>query len=489
MSCSSVAPVTPAPSNVPPRVRCAPSFVTSDAEDAAFLSTSYGLTPDPWQMEALDVMLARRPDNRWATARIGISVPRQNGKNGIIEVRELFGMVVLGEKFLHTAHEVKTARKAFLRLCSFFEDTQNYPELASMVREVRRTNGQEAIVLTNGGSIEFVARTKGSGRGFTVDVIVFDEAQELSDETIAALIPTISAAPLRNPQQIYTGTPPSPGMAGEVFTRIRTAALLGDDPRLAWLEWSAERGDDFDDPDVWRMANPALDIRLDQETVLGERTTFDDASFARERLGMWEEETSYAVISQEDWRACADEFSEPETNAVFAVDVAPDRSSATVAMAGERADGLWHLEVIDHNRGVGWVIPRVTNLSRRHRIRTVIIDGGSPAASLIEGLRKNKVTVVTIGAREMAAACGEFYDAVLEQRVVHLDDPHVASALSRARKRRLNDAWAWNRASSGDDITPVVALTLALWGAQSSRVKRKKRKAPSSETRRAIVWQ
>lgn len=474
---------------VQPRVSTVPACAWSEADDAAFLSSSYGLTPDGWQMIPLEGLLARREDNKFAASRVGISVPRQNGKNGIIEIRELYGMVALGEKFLHTAHEVKTARKAFLRLATFFENPREYPELAALVKEIRRTNGQEAIVLHNGGSVEFVARTKGSGRGFTVDVLVFDEAQELSDETLAALLPTVSAAPLGNPQQIYAGTPPSGNMAGEVFTRIRNAGLAGSDPRLAWYEWSAERGSDFDDYDVWRQANPALGIRLDEETILGERTALDDASFGRERLGMWEDEVSFSVISPEEWGLCADEMSEPHTNIVLAIDVSPDRSQTSVAVAGEREDGLYHVEVIENRSGVGWVVSRVVDIARRQRIRTVVIDGASPAASLIEGLRKHHVNVVTTSSREMAAACGEFYDAVMEQRLAHLDDPRTNAALSRARKRRLGDAWAWNRADSGSDITPVVAVTLALWGSQSSRVKRKKRAGSAANgSRRAVVW-
>lgn len=478
------------PAVVLPRVSTVPSYAWDEADDAAFLSSSYGLTPDGWQMVPLKGLLSRREDGKYAASRVGMSVPRQNGKNGIIEVRELFGMVALGEKFLHTAHEVKTARKAFLRLCSFFENPREYPELASMVKEIRRTNGQEAIVLHNGGAVEFVARTKGSGRGFTVDVLVFDEAQELSDETLAALLPTISAAPLGNPQQIYAGTPPSGNMAGEVFTRIRNAGLEGSDPRLAWYEWSAERGSDFDDYAVWREANPALGIRLDEETILGERTALDDASFGRERLGMWEEEVSFSVISAEEWGRCADEMSEPHTDIVLAIDVSPDRTQTSVAVAGEREDGLWHVEVIENRSGVGWVVPRVVEIARRQRIRTVVIDGASPANSLIEGLRKHRVNVVTTSGREMAAACGEFFDAVMEQRLAHLDDPRTNAALSRARKRRLGDAWAWNRADSGSDITPIVSITLALWGAQSTRVRRKKRTGSSSNgPRRAVVWQ
>ncbi|NKU63881.1 hypothetical protein GS891_12230 [Rhodococcus hoagii] len=80
------------------------------------------------------------------------------------------------------------ARKAFKRLQHFFGSEKNdpdakFPELNALVEEIRSTNGQEAIVLKNGGSIEFVARSKGSARGFTIDVVVMDEAQELADET------------------------------------------------------------------------------------------------------------------------------------------------------------------------------------------------------------------------------------------------------------------------------------------------------------------
>lgn len=191
-----------------PEVSSAPSFSESDGEDAVFLAAGYGLAADDWQAHVVRTALARRPDGKWAASRVGLSVPRQNGKNGAVEILELFKMVVLGRKVLHTAHEVKTARKAFLRLCSFFENKRRFPELAEMVESIRKTNGQEAIVLNNGASCEFIARSKGSGRGFTVDDLVLDEAQELTEEALAALLPTLSAAPSKNPQTFICGTPP-----------------------------------------------------------------------------------------------------------------------------------------------------------------------------------------------------------------------------------------------------------------------------------------
>src|SRR5690606_18531865 len=108
-------------------------------------------------------------------------------------------------------------RKAFKRLLSFFENERESPELFAMVAEIRRTNGQEAIILTNGASIEFIARTRSSGRGFTVDDLVLDEAQDLTDEQLEALLPTLSSAPSGDPQQLYLGTPPPPRSPGTVW--------------------------------------------------------------------------------------------------------------------------------------------------------------------------------------------------------------------------------------------------------------------------------
>ena len=90
-------------------------------------------------------------------------------------------------------------------------------------------------MLKNGGSIEFIARSKSSGRGFTVDVLVCDEAQELTDEQMEAIQPAISSAPSGNPLTIYTGTPTPPTSPGTVFARMRRNAHRDKPPKnLCW---------------------------------------------------------------------------------------------------------------------------------------------------------------------------------------------------------------------------------------------------------------
>lgn len=434
-------------------------------------------------------MLAVRADGHWSASRCGLSVPRQNGKNAVLEVVELYKMVVLGRRILHSAHEVKTARKAYLRLCAFFEDTRTAPELAAMVKEIRRTNGQEAIFLhyldcdrrrgcgCDGASIEFIARSKGSGRGFTVDDLVMDEAQELDDYAYAALLPTVSASPSGNPQQIICGTPPGPRDNGEVFTRLRKDALSGRSTRTLWLEWSFEPHADLDDRRQWAIGNPSLGGRLDIEVCEDERAAMDDAMFQRERGGVWSSEGTQQVIPTSVWRSLLDPGSQPVSDLAMGVDMAPEGGSATIGIAGRRADDRWHVELIEQREGTAWVVERAASVALRHKFGPVVIDGASPAYALVEPLRARGLEVTVTGARGMGQACGGFYQLLMEDGLRHVGQPQVALSMSMARKRAIGreGLWGWGRAVSGADIQATVCVTLALWGAMSTAAKGQRR--------------
>lgn len=406
-------------------------------------------------------------------------MPRQNGKNAILEMREVVGMVGRGEKILHTAHEVKTAQKAFKRLKFFFGDKPadpgaKFPELNALVENIRNVNGQEAITLKNGGSVEVVARSKNSGRGFTVDTLIFDEAQEMTDDDLEALLPTTSAAPKGDPQWIYTGTPPGPKAAGEVFAGKRTEALSRKSSRMVWHEWSAEPGTDLDDRHAWHRTNPAMGRRLSIDVAEGERANLSDDGFGRERLGMWDEASAARIIPADAWAAVADTSSRAVSRLVLAVDVDPDQSRASVALAGLRADGIAHVELYQQRDGTGWLAPWIEERAKNNKLDAVVVDAKSPAAPLVDELARRKVRNVTVtDYNDMANACAGIYQAVMERTFRHTGQPQLDTALAVASKRSIaGDRWAWNRKTAASDITPLVAATLALWGVESSKVKR-----------------
>lgn len=476
-----------------PELRVSPPKIDWTYGDLACdLCAAYQITPDKWQRLVLDDWLSE-VDHRWAAFTCGLSVPRQNGKNVALEIRELFGMIGRGERVLHTAHQVKTAQKHFRRLKFFFgakvrDPAARFPELNALVTELRSVNGQEAIYLANGGSVEMAARSSGSGRGFTVDTLVCDEAQDMSDDDLEAMLPTISAAPSGNPQVILVGTPPGPKSNGEVFTRTRAEALDAKSSQLSWMEWSAAQGADLDDRRIWAQTNPGLGIRLQHTVVQGERARFADEGFARERLGMWSAAHTTHVISPEAWAAVGDQLSVAVDQIAIAVDVAPDRGLASVATAGQRSDGGWHVELVEQREGTVWLVPYLAKIMQANRnIRAVVVDAASQANTLTDDLARERITVTRCWQREMAMACARFYDGVMDGSLHHTEQPQLTYALSVARKRSLlgGEAWGWNRKSAESDITPIVAVTLALWGAQQAKVERPIRR--SSEGRRVVV--
>ena len=465
-----------------PTVRHAPQVRSNAWEDVADVARAYGLVLDEWQENVLQAAMGERSDGQWASPRVGLSVPRQNGKGALIEARELAGLLVFGEQsIVHSAHEQRTARVGFDRLRAYFE---NYDDLGRKVKAIGTAVAREYIELKSGQMLRFPARSRGAIRGFSIDCLILDEAQIFSDLALQAVMPTLAARP--NPQMWLLGTPPTPADDGEVFGRWRQLGHTGEDRRLAWCEWSADPDCDMDDREAWVQANPALGIRIGYESIQDERAALSDDGFARERLGIWDSIGARQVIDTDSWASVADMDSRPTERLVLAVDVDPDQSRAAVSLAGMRADGLAHVELYEQRQGVGWVVPWIVDRWQLGSVSAVVIDGKSPAAALVDELKRRRVRGVTVtDHNDMADACAWFYQAVMERTMRHTGQPQLDAALAGASKRTLGDRWAWNRKTAAADITPLVAATLALWGVQTSKVRRR----DPGKQRRVVVLQ
>jgi hypothetical protein len=455
-------------------VRVAPPADHTDGPDAAFLSSGYGLTPDPWQADVVDDWLGRKVDGGYASTLCGLVCGRQNGKNGIIEIRELFGMVVLGEKFLHSAHEVKTSRKAFKRLKWFFGNEVNdpdarFPELNALVVEIRNTNGQEAIVLANGASIEFVARSSGSGRGFTIDVLVLDEAQHLTEEQLEAQLSTISAAE-KLPQMIVTGTAPNPekGESGEVFVRIRKMHENENHPPLSWTDYGVPDGPlpDIDDEELLAATNPGLGYRLHRQVIELEHDLLSPEGYARERLGWWGDSEGnstglFGPIGLWETRKVTTPDPDPEA---IGIAVSIDRAWSSIAAATADGDKP-RIGAVDRRRGTGWLIAEAKRIQDERHI-PVVLDGKGPAATLIEKLELAGVDFEVTSTEDYLDACADLFDRVTTNEVEHGDHAELNQAVKVATTRIVGDRFAWARKNG--DITMLEAATLALWQATNA---------------------
>ncbi|WP_079143794.1 terminase [Streptomyces luteocolor] len=465
-----------------PPIETCPPAVSSAGQEAIDLAAKAGLRLDPWQQYVLRRGMGEKPDGSWAAFECVVNVPRQNGKGGVIEARELWGLFIGGERLiLHSAHEFKTAKAAFKRIERLI---RGCPDLHKRVKAYRYTVGEESIELHTGQTLRFIARSKGSGRGFTGDCNILDEDMILGDEAMDALLPTMAA--VDNPQIWYLGSA-GIGALSVQLGRLRRRAMAAleagtPDPSLAYFEWSADlhvdecpvdctAHDDAASDAAVLKANPAVGYRLTLEKVANERSTLSRAGYARERLGAGEypsdEADTWQVIGEDAWAALAAAESAPSDPVAFSIDMTPERSHAAICVAGSWRGGT-HIEVVDHRPGTGWILERARELHAKWKPRCWVIDPGGPAGSLIPDLEDEEkglgVPIVQTKARDVAGACGQFYDAVTEQALSHLDQAPLRAALAGAQKRPLGDAWAWARRVPSVDISPLVAATLAKWG-------------------------
>jgi phage terminase large subunit-like protein len=383
-------------------------------------------------------------------------------------MRELYGLIISGERILHTAHQQKTARKSFQNLAACF----GQEGLGNLVEGVYSALGREAILLKGGASIEYVARTRSSARGYTVDVLVIDEAQYLSDEHYEALIPTISAAPLRNPQTIMVGTPPTDAGGAEVFGRMRMDALAGGSPGLSWHEWSVEGIGDVTDRARWEAANPALGIRLSEKVVASEAATMSAEGFARERLGWWPEAGTPCAIRPREWDRL--KVAQPPGGGRLAYGVKFSPDGATVALAvASRTDGV-HVELVEHrgtDAGIAWLVDWLAG--RWREASAITIDGLAGAGLLAGALNASKVPakVVKVARYQDAIASSTMMlNAIREGTLSHFDQPALNDAALNARRRPIgrNGGWGFGGVD-GHDVTPLEAASLALFGVMTSK--------------------
>ena len=466
--------------NQNPTFRHSSEYQRTEGGFAAQLSASYALTPHPWQCLILDDWLAVDDNGKLIHSFCVLEVPRQNGKTGVSDPRETWGLVKRGEQILHTAQEFQTAKKAFDRLRKKFGTRKNdpfaeYPELNALVDHYTVSAGQMVLDLVNGGHIEFRTRGNNSdmGRGGTFDLVVIDEAQAYTEEQDASLSPLNSAAPSGSPQTILMGTPPS-GVAGKgiVFTRsidgIREKPNAGDCLHL----WHSDEVGDPMDKNRWYATNPSLGYQLLEEALEKDATKMAPDTFAREHLGFLakKHEVMNYAINHKLWAECKSDELKPEGKTAYGVKFSADGS--VVALCGAVIDdsGMIRISLIDmKNTGQGtqWLADWLNE--RYKKASCVVIDGRNGVDALVDKIKDTWITknsVIKAGMKDVVAAVGMLTDAISEKRLTWYSKQEILndSAISSI-KRPIGGGWGFG----GENSTPIEACSLALWGAKTSK--------------------
>lgn len=424
----------------------------------------------PWQKLIVYDLLAVNDQDLYTHMLFGLTVPRQNGKNEILIVRELYGLKK-GERIIHTAHRTDTAHKAWERLLAACE-AASIP-----VESSYRAYGKEHIYTTNGGIIEFRTRTSTGALGSSYDLLVIDEAQEYTESQESALTYTIAAS--QNPQTIMTGTAPTAVSSGTVFSAFRTRVLAGSAKDSAWEEWGVETMTDPDDVDAWYAANPSLGYILPERNVSRE-SVGDVLDFNIQRLGYWTGFNLKSAISLVEWNRCKVE-TVPELTGPMWIGIKYSREAASVAMsiAIQAEDGRTFIESIDcrdGRNGNDWIVSWIRDV--KDVCAAVIVDGSAGQAVLDKDMKDAGVKFPLVFPRvaDIIFCNSAFEQGIVKRQIAHMGQPSLEESVTNCEHRAIGNGFGFKSIKNGVDISLMESAALAFWGLHNIKPKRKKQK-------------
>lgn len=449
---------------------------------ACRLAAAAGLEAIDWQRDMLDDWGARTPDGmRYLHSKIGGSIPRQTGKSTGGIAWTMFRAVAEGAVCLWTDHNYSTTCEMLRRFREIFGKRPNdpdakHPEFNRLLVDVSSKTAQEAMFFERGGSIHFATRTKSSSLGYSFDLVVYDEAQELTYEHQQAISPTTTSGKLHDLQLIYLGTPTRPTSFGDVFAAERKAVLAGESPDMCWWEWGIDEVGDIYDESRWYEVNPSLKDDGGVADIYALRAalppTNTELAFAQEYLGYWLpgiKQKAEPLIGEGLWDAAAVADAPAGEPSAFGVKFSSDGSRVCLSVCvidGEQA----YVELVDDRsttHGTKWLVAAV---ARKGADIPFVVDGKSGARNLIDRvLAANPECMVSAVSTENAiAAASGFVNELREGTLVHIGKTEDGDALSisaaRSTKRNIGSNGGFG--FGGEASTPVESAALAAWAAR-----------------------
>lgn len=435
----------------------------------ADIAEAIGTPLMPWQRQVVDVALEINPATGLLAYRtVLVSVPRQSGKTtlglSVMTHRALaFGSA---QRIIYTAQTSNDARRKW-------EDdhvVRLEQSALSSLFTVRKSNGSEAIKWANGSMQGITSTTEKAGHGETIDLSFIDEAFSLSDDRLEqALRPAMVTRPQPQMWIVSTAGTKHSHFLNDKQARGRELVEQDVTSDFAYFEWSAPTSAELSDPEVWRSFHPAAGVTIDPRVLSADAAAMSEDEAKRAYFN-WRndgDEVADRAIPEVAWSACADAGSRIVGPVAFAVDVSLDRSHSVVSAVGRNADGRVHVETVRHDEGTDWLVEFVASQLARHANHGLGLDPAGPAGSLIPALVRAKAEPKLISGRALAQSCGRFVDLVVENGLRHLGQPSLNAAVAGSGRRRLGDAWAWQR-REGADICPLVAATVGLWVLEGS---------------------
>lgn len=448
------------------------STKNSDYKEAIELYEKSERKAQKWQIDLMRAILSKNKNGLFTHTKFGYSLPRRNGKNEILAIRELYGLVK-GERINHTAHRTTTSHSAWDRLLRIISKAGfiEYEDYTSL-----RAIGRERIeFLKTDGIVEFRTRTTTGGLGEGFDLLVIDEAQEYTQDQESTLKYVVTDS--KNPQTLFCGTPPTPISSGTVFLNLRKKVLNGETKNTGWAEWSVENKSDIYDKDLWYLTNPSLGTIFTERSIEDEIGT-DEIDFNIQRLGLWIKYNQKSAISKLDWdNLKVKELPKLKGKLFVGIKYGKNGENVALSVAVKTTDERIFVESIDCcsvRLGNLWII----NFLKASDVEDVVVDGASGQSVLESEMKDYKLKKPILPTvKEIITANAIWERGIFNKNICHNGQVSLTNVVTNCDKRFIGTSGGFGYKSLYEDrdISLMDSCILAYWICSVKKPKQKQK--------------
>jgi len=439
----------------------------SRADEVIELAEKIGQPLLEWQKLILKDMLTVDSNDQFIKRSTLLLIARQSGKSHLARMRVLAGLFCFGEKdILMMSSNRSMALKSFNIIADIIERNDFLRvqlKNGDPKKGIRRTNGDERIILESGAQVEVVAATSDGARGRTADLLWIDELREVTEVAMDASKSVTLTRP--NSQRLFTSN------AGDAFSKVLNdlhEQCLNHPPKsLGFYEYSAPPFCDIWDRKAWAMANPSLGYLIPEEAIEETIATSTMEAARTETLCQWISSIS-SPFTPNSWEDICDRSMEmsPGPLTVFAFDIDMSRRNAALIAGQILPDGrigvalvqTWESQIsVDELK----IAAEIKGWCDSYKPRVVLYDRYTTLA-VAERLQKSGVMVETIVGAEFYAACSTLKDQIDNKRVVHAGQDVLDQQMQNCGAKSTDSSWRLIRKASAGPIVGPIGLAMVV---------------------------
>lgn len=427
----------------------------------------------PWQKQvaAVGMELDPRVPGAFRYDTVVVSVPRQSGKSYLL--RAIMADRIMSynrHEVVMTAQTGKDAKKRWNQLI----DSLKADKKPSYFN-VRKSQGTEYLeYLKRGSRLSPFAPTPKSVHGDSLHLVTVDEAWSFDADSGAALEAAIEPTQLTIlDSQIWIVSTRGTSKSAYLNTLIERGRQAVNDPtsRLAYFEWSADEALAEADPygEATLAFHPAMGHTQTYEKILSLAKPGIPGALANWRRSILNLDTpleNETLIDLALWDSlAADQPLEPPapSDVSIGVDIALDRSGASIVAAWVTDEGDLAISLIMSGPGVDWVASTVRRLSSAG-YKWVGADATGPMATTATDITNSGAALEIIKTKEYALATQLLLDRIRDGRLVHDGASQLYTAWSQAACRPMYGVMALDASRSAGPIDALRAAAVAVHG-------------------------